>query len=70
MTTEPEKPYPFHLRRERERKKMTQTELAAAVGVTQANISRIEAGTTYPPWQLACRIAAVLKTPLDRFLRD
>lgn len=44
---------------------MTQADLAAAVGVTRQTIIAIEQGKYSPSLEVAFKIAAVFKVPLD-----
>lgn len=49
-----------------ERGEMTQQELADAVGVTRQTINAIELEKYSPSLEVAFKIAAVLKTPLEK----
>jgi transcriptional regulator with XRE-family HTH domain len=45
----------------------TQEAIAAALGISQAHISRILAGKTVPRAELAIRLAAYADIPIDSF---
>ena len=45
---------------------MTQQELADKIGVTRQTVNAIELGKYSPSLEVACRIAAVLRVPLDQ----
>lgn len=49
----------------RKGKQMTQRQLAAAIGTSQQQIQRIEKGRQSPRFELAAKICAVLKEPMD-----
>lgn len=51
-------------------KKMTQSELAKAIGVDSAMISRYENGQTRPPAKNLILMAPVLSVPVDELLQD
>ena len=46
-------------------KYMTQAQLAAACGISQQAVSKIETGGGEPSYSLAMRIAHVLGSPID-----
>lgn len=49
---------------------LTQTDLAARAGLTQAKVSRIEGSDTVPTLPLVAKLATVLDAPLDISLDD
>ena len=49
-----------------ERDEMTQQELADRIGVTRQTVNAIELGKYSPSLEIAFRIAAVFRVPLDR----
>ena len=49
-----------------EHKEMTQQELADRIGVTRQTVNAIELGKYSPSLEVAFRIAAVFKTPLEQ----
>ncbi len=51
----------------REQRKLSQTELAALIGVTQKDISRWENDTYTPSFASMMKIAKALKTPIGKF---
>ncbi len=68
-------PYAAQLRRRRAQFGLSQTDLAAASGIGQAEISRIERGETSPTERTAARLAAALHdhwelTPDERTVPD
>lgn len=54
----------------RKERKLTQTALAAAVGVTQAYIAKIEGGGSVPPTALLEQIAGALGTTTGPLIAD
>jgi transcriptional regulator with XRE-family HTH domain len=51
-------------------RRIRQEDFAARVGVRQATISRIVRGLVVPRHDLAVRIAATARVPLDTFIRE
>ena len=49
-----------------DRKEMTQQELADKIGVTRQTVNAIELGKYSPSLEVAFRIAAVFRVPLDQ----
>ena len=49
-----------------EHREMTQQELADRIGVTRQTVNAIELGKYSPSLEVAFRIAAVFKAPLDQ----
>jgi putative transcriptional regulator len=49
-----------------EHREMTQQELADRIGVTRQTVNAIELGKYSPSLEVAFRIAAVFKVPLDQ----
>ncbi len=57
-----------NLRRLREAAGLTQTELAARVGVKQCSLSAWELGTANPSFENLLRLVAALDTSMDELL--
>jgi len=55
------------IREYREKRGITQTALAAAIGIHQVSLSRIENGVTLPEWDILCNLAEALGVPVDKF---
>ncbi len=47
---------------------LNQRSLAAAAGVTQQSVSRLELGLCQPTWETACRLARALGTDVTAFV--
>ncbi|WP_122790010.1 helix-turn-helix transcriptional regulator [Intestinibacillus sp. Marseille-P6563] len=54
----------------REKRKLTQAQLAAACGVSQQGISKIETGNSDPSCSLAFKIAKTLGCTIDELFDD
>ena len=60
----------YEFRAARETLGLTQKQLAAAMGMEQPSISRIEGGGRYPTRQQACHIKSLLFIKQRRLLAD
>jgi putative transcriptional regulator len=57
------------LREERARRELTQAELAEMVGVSRKTINTVENGVFIPSTVLALRLAAALKTTVEKLFQ-
>lgn len=58
------------LREHREKMNLTQTELAALVGINQRSISAYESGVRKPSLKTAMKLAKIFKVKLEDLLYD
>ncbi len=56
-----------NIKRARENAHMTQTELAAVLGMPQSVLARMELGTRCLPFERAVQLSEILNVPLDYF---